>query len=288
MQHCDEDTLSLAALGEPTSTEVEAHLSQCTTCRRELQALQDVVDVARQAQPAAVVPPPSVWAGIAAATGVSSEPRPERVAAGATTWGGGGGLGGQEPAGTFDAASTYAPHEAFDSPSVAQPAGLPGDELAERRRSRRRPPRRSRWTILGVAAAGLAIGAVCGSAVTAFVDDDSPTQVIVAATPLNGLAPDPRATGEATVVRTSAGGRLLEVDVSQVAGTTDGFYEVWLIDADVKRMIPVGILSGSSGQFVLPDGVDLSQYPVVDVSEEPLDGDPTHSGKSILRGSIKT
>ncbi len=82
-----------------------------------------------------------------------------------------------------------------------------------------------------------------------------------------------------------AGARELVVDVADLAGSK-GFLEVWLIDRDVKRMVPVGILRGPEGRFVLPEGLDLSQYPIVDISVEPLDGNPTHSGASVLRGVI--
>jgi hypothetical protein len=38
-------------------------------------------------------------------------------------------------------------------------------------------------------------------------------------------------------------------------------------------------------EFAVPNGVDLSQYPIVDISvEQP--GDPKHSGNSVLRGTI--
>jgi hypothetical protein len=81
-------------------------------------------------------------------------------------------------------------------------------------------------------------------------------------------------------------GRRLVLDVSQLSPVPGHFYEVWLIDKDVKKMVSLGILDGSSGQFAIPDGVDVSAYPVVDISvQEP--GDPKHSGDSVLRGVIK-
>jgi hypothetical protein len=38
---------------------------------------------------------------------------------------------------------------------------------------------------------------------------------------------------------------------------------------------------------VIPDGLDLAEFPVVDVSREPLDGDPAHSSDSISRGTLE-
>ena len=34
------------------------------------------------------------------------------------------------------------------------------------------------------------------------------------------------------------------------------------------------------------DGVDLDEYSIVDISVEPIDGDPAHSGDSIVRGQL--
>jgi Anti-sigma-K factor rskA len=73
----------------------------------------------------------------------------------------------------------------------------------------------------------------------------------------------------------------------QKLGTPDGFYEVWLIDPTVTKMVAIGVLSGSQGKFTLPNGVSLSSYPLLDISLQPLDGDPKHSGKSVLRGTFK-
>jgi hypothetical protein len=142
-------------------------------------------------------------------------------------------------------------------------------------------------SLLLVAASALVVGAAGGVVGTRLLTPDPPpvaqkvvTQVVLAALPV-----DPQAKGEARVLSTG-NGRELTVDVSRLA-TTSGFYEVWLIDRGVKKMIPLGILHGSQGQFAIPEGVDLSQYPIVDVSAEPLDGNPQHSGKSLLRGTIQ-
>jgi hypothetical protein len=37
---------------------------------------------------------------------------------------------------------------------------------------------------------------------------------------------------------------------------------------------------------LIPESVDLARYSVVDISAEPVDGDPTHSGDSIVRGAL--
>jgi hypothetical protein len=86
-------------------------------------------------------------------------------------------------------------------------------------------------------------------------------------------------------VSTSDDQRVLEVDVSDLT-KGDGFYEVWLLDANAQRLVSLGLLEGDTGRFPLPDQVDVSEFPVVDVSIEPVDGDPAHSGDSVVRGTL--
>ncbi|CAA9305503.1 MAG: hypothetical protein AVDCRST_MAG07-53 [uncultured Frankineae bacterium] len=67
----------------------------------------------------------------------------------------------------------------------------------------------------------------------------------------------------------------------------DGFYEVWLLDLGEGRMVALGALDDTGhGRLTVPAGVRLDDYPEVDVSLEPDDGDPAHSGDSVLRGPL--
>ena len=66
-----------------------------------------------------------------------------------------------------------------------------------------------------------------------------------------------------------------------------GVHEVWLINVDGKRMISIGLLaSGDEGEFAVPMDLIGEGYRIVDISVEPDDGDPTHSGVSIARGEL--
>ena len=86
----------------------------------------------------------------------------------------------------------------------------------------------------------------------------------------------------------AAGGRgqlQLRLDTADLdAG--DGFLEVWVIDSAVERLVSLGPLR-PDGVYDLPAGLDPAEFPVVDVSVEPIDGDPTHSGNSVLRGVLE-
>ena len=65
----------------------------------------------------------------------------------------------------------------------------------------------------------------------------------------------------------------------------DGFLEVWVISPDVTQLVSLGPLR-ADGVYDLPQGLDPAAFPIVDVSVEPIDGDPTHSGASVLRGEL--
>ena len=70
-------------------------------------------------------------------------------------------------------------------------------------------------------------------------------------------------------------------------GTAD-YREVWLMSSDLTKSISVGLLDGGSGTFVMPPNIAAADYPVVDISQQPLDGKPGHSANSIVRGELTT
>ncbi|HYN57540.1 MAG TPA: anti-sigma factor [Motilibacterales bacterium] len=143
---------------------------------------------------------------------------------------------------------------------------------------------RGRWPMIAVAASALVVGGIAGSSVTRLLTRSTPPAVrTIAQTTLAGLPLAPAAKGTAVIVQTPAGPRL-DIDVTPLGPVQGHFYEVWLIDKNLKNMVPVGILQGTTGDFVVPAGLDLSAYPLVDISIQ-LPGDPKHSGQSVLRGT---
>jgi hypothetical protein len=135
-------------------------------------------------------------------------------------------------------------------------------------------------------AAGFVVGAVAaGSLVALVVDDeaDDPEGRTVAVAELDPLDETGTA-GSAEVIKIS-GERLLDVRVDDRTPGA-GYREVWLLDAEAGRLVSLGVLTGTHSRLVIPEGLDLSDYPVVDVSREPLDGDPAHSSDSISRGEL--
>ena len=120
-----------------------------------------------------------------------------------------------------------------------------------------------------------------GGTLLAGGDDEPTAPVVVAQAALEPL-PGWDSTGQAVVEEGPDGQRLLVVtlDAEQGGG---GFREVWLIDREVSRLVSLGVLEGTEGTFTVPVGLDLGDFPVVDVSEEPSDWNPAHSGDSIIR-----
>lgn len=91
--------------------------------------------------------------------------------------------------------------------------------------------------------------------------------------------------GTASVETRDDGSTLLVVDTTYTAPAM-GVLEVWLIDRDIDGMISLGYLTADHGEFEIPPGFDVSEHPIVDISVEPLDGVPTHSGVSVTRGIL--
>jgi len=67
--------------------------------------------------------------------------------------------------------------------------------------------------------------------------------------------------------------------------------ELWLIEPDaegnVADLVSLGLLDPDKpGVHEVPEGYDPARFFVVDISVEPSEGPPTHSGRSILRGPL--
>jgi hypothetical protein len=146
------------------------------------------------------------------------------------------------------------------------------------------PLRRRRRPVLLVAAAAVA-GVVVGAGAMAVLDRDE------AGDPVTTVALDPLAdndaSGRAEIIEQDDGSRVVQLELDAPA-LDDEYYEVWLIDQDVVGMVPLGIARPGSQTFEIPAELDLGAFPIVDVSVEQLDGDPTHSGVSVARGELES
>jgi len=239
VSHCDEDELSLLALGESASSVDEQHLASCVRCQSRLDQYAATVASARSITDAdrPVAPPTSVWEGIVAELGLPAA--------------------GLRPA----------------------TADLPANVVAiTSARSRR-----GTWLI--AVAAGV-VGVALGAVVTSGVLSPSPTEQVVATADLGPIG-DSGFSGTATV-QSVDDAAVLTVSVPDLPGVPDGYYEVWMATSDTTTMVAIGTLNpGDTGTFDLPAGMDVSAFPVVDVSLEHFDGDAGHSATSVVRGELE-
>ncbi|GAA4956981.1 anti-sigma factor [Actinoplanes utahensis] len=161
-------------------------------------------------------------------------------------------------------------------------------DLAHRRDRRDRPARqrRPRWLAPVLSAAAAAVVAVAGTlAITGLLDrPPTETETVTAQATLAPLPTVP-ASASGSVEVLSDG--FMRIDVRNLPLTT-GFHEVWLLDPDnPTRMVSIGNLPNrSTVELPVPTGTDMNRYSLVDISDEPHDGDSTHSGSSLLRGTL--
>lgn len=204
-----------------------------------------------------------------------------------------GDLDQEPPAGVWDAIRAE-----LDDPAQGRPGQTPtaehvGEEQAARpqargaatvgagpHRRRRGLPRAVPLLLAAAAGAGLMYAAV------ELVSPDDPlTQEQVLASGDLGPVEGAGRLGAAQVLERD-GRQVLRVDLDEVPDAQDGYLEVWLLRPDVSGLVTLGVLDAAQEEFVLPAGLDLGEFPVVDISREHLDGDPGHGGDSLVRGEV--
>lgn len=255
MPHLTDDQLALLAVdGEPALSRDDAlHLASCPACQRERAAYAEITAALRD--PVALVrPSEDVWARIAAELDLD------------------------------DVAAPPAADDAAPGPQLAvvpRPAPTPASDDTDNVIPLRRPGGRP-WIrrIALAAAASFALGVGSMAAFNALTS--GPASEIVQATGLDPL-PGWDTEGQATLKRVD-GELVLVVELPET--DVDGYREVWLIDRNVERLVSLGTMNGERGEFTIPAGLDLDEYVIVDVSREDFDGNPTHSGDSIVRGTF--
>lgn len=257
MSHLDPERMALLAIGENAEDGERSHLDDCPQCAAELEELAFAVSVGRATVDLGEweTPPERVWQGILADI---SAPRAEPPA--------------ESPAPSAAAASAPAP-PATPPAAPSSPAAGAGS-----------PPARGRTRMLFTLAASVALLLVIVGVGVAL----RPSQPVeVAAASLDAFPAHPGARGSATVIETDDRERVVRVTLDDAADADDGYREVWLITADATALVSLGTLEGSEGTFPIPPGIDIDEYVLVDVSLEPEDGDPQHSGDSIVRGELR-
>jgi hypothetical protein len=274
MQHLDPEVLSLFALDEPVDAGSSNHLRSCPECAAEYAALRRAVNAVRTTPDTSSLEHPgaNVWEGIHRKLGLSDAVAPDPLGPARTA-------GPSAP----DAPAALRPVEPLQNdappatmpPANARPAETPPAKGGSNVTWLRRP---ATWLAAAAAAVVITTGVVVAVNQTA------------APIPLASARLEPleqfSATGSATVTEAGDGSRTIEVQLDK--SEARGYQEVWLIAPDLSRLVSLGIMNSSSGRFEVPEGLDLSGYPIVDISDEPLDGNPAHSSVSIVRGTLSS
>ena len=249
MNHPDSETLALVAMAEAELGQAErTHLDGCAACASELRELRHTVATGRAARTVDLAAPSQqLWGRIHGALGLS-----QAVAV----------LPGSDEFGSSRRAAT--------ATAGASIAGV--------------TPRQPGWLPLTAAAA--MVGLVGGIAAgiwwqSSRAPDVDPVVATATLEPQSGW----EASGRAWVEEAADGHREVVVRL-ETAGEAVLLREVWLVTADGSGLVSIGFLDGGAGRFTIPDGIALADYPLVDVSAEFDDGNPAHSGDSIVRGEL--
>lgn len=151
--------------------------------------------------------------------------------------------------------------------------------------------RSRRLTRLLAAAAAVVMVAVGAVAVVAMRGGDDAVLATAALT-FDADAFDPLgAESSATAALVEADGAYsIRIDDAVLPDPGADDLELWLIavgDDGALDVQPVSLIDAAEpGTYLVPAGLDPTVHSIVDISIEPRDGDETHSGRSILRGTL--
>ena len=172
---------------------------------------------------------------------------------------------------------------ATETPATTEAAAEPAPSSPTVTELPRRTPRPRSWLLVAAAAV---VGLIIGVGVTTVAVRDRVE--VTSSTALEAL---PGQTGQGTAELVNDRGRPeLRVQID-APPTPDRYREVWLINTDGERMYTLGVLPDDGrASYPLPPELagQLQNFPIVDVSIEPYDGNPAHSRESQVRGTLPT
>ncbi len=272
--HTNPEVLALVALGEREAATSEdlAHIAHCATCERELSELGHLSQVGRTISDHFTLetPSPAVWNRIREQLGFGSEFSSDLV-----------------PPSVGDATINHrdpvSPLSPVTRPLVAVPP-LPDAGESDSTVERLDRPTPGRRRVLSLAlAAGLALLAGIGG--TLVWQQLTSRESVISSAQLQALPAWSGAAGVATLEEDAAGNKVLVITM-ETPRPVDGIQQVWLANSGATSMTPLGPLSQPGQRFPLPKDLDVSRFPLVDISVQQPGGNPAHSGNSIVRGTL--
>ena len=149
----------------------------------------------------------------------------------------------------------------------------------------RQPRTARRWRRPALAAAACLALLVAGAGIGALVfDGDDDAQVAAGDIDLRPLSADASGAGGTAQLDDDAGEAKLELSGLPPSPPSE-YYELWLLDGPQKLVSLCSFRVPDSGKASIrvPMPVDPQLFRFIDVSVEPVDGGPEHSGNSVLR-----
>lgn len=255
MIHLDDERLVDLALGAPAEAGDDAHARSCHTCGALLESLIETIGVTRAGSQAVLVDPPArVWQAIESELWSSPAATPPQTSA--------------------------TPERRGETTSHGPPS------LAARRRHRAAGKGFPvTWLLAAACVLGVVLGVGGATVANRVGGTPEPSDLVLASASLTPLDSD-QSQAVASLVDREGELRLNLPAMGLDAG--DGYLEVWLINRDLTRMISVGVLPADAPLTVLPVSQELLDqgYVIVDISREPFDDQPAHSGQTLVRGEL--
>jgi hypothetical protein len=145
-------------------------------------------------------------------------------------------------------------------------------------------PRRRAGRLVGLLAAALVV--IAGTIGIVHSVSGTRATSVAAVAALHHLDSPTSASGEVTVHATALELRMLVSTKGLPMAPSDHFYEVWLLDPQTNKMLPLGVLSVSGTSTFTISRPLMSQFSAVDISLQDNNGSPQHSTISVLRGTV--
>ena len=163
------------------------------------------------------------------------------------------------------------------------PTVLEGQVMAQVRGEM--PARSSGWWFLASAAAVLLVVALLGVGILRGITGDSSTGV-----PLTASALAPEAGGQAQVEEEGENLQV-ELEVWKMPDLEDDeYYEMWYYAEDGDRISCGTFRTGPEGRTIvnLTAPATVRDYPEIEITLEPDDGNPEASGEEVLEGKLRS
>lgn len=150
-----------------------------------------------------------------------------------------------------------------------------------------KPRQESRTSSLRLVAVAAALALVAGIGIGLGIERlREPSETVIATGQLAAFPDWAGSDGTAAVETDANGNRTLVVKLSTSRPGEDLY--VWMMDPASGKLQPMGSIVGGYGRYAINPGLSLQDFPAVDVSDEPLnDGNPAHSGNTVVRGDLK-